>query len=207
MAKKRILPEGYQRPVSEKREEKMRSVIARRQPTLTIVLENIHDPHNISAILRSCDAVGIYEVYVLNSEVYNSKKLGKRSSASARKWVKVHYFTDTQACVDELKAKGFALWGTHLSADARNLYELQLSEPVALVFGNEHKGISGEILKHCIGNFIIPMAGMIPSLNVSVACAVSLYEAYRQREAAGMYEQPQFEATRVGDIYKEWSKK
>jgi len=185
----------------------MRNVIARRQPTLTIVLENVMDPHNISAILRSCDAVGIPEVYVLSNNIPLSKKLGRRSSASARKWVKVHYYTDTLSCVQDLKNKGFSIWGTHLSADAKGLYELQLSEPVALVFGNEHKGVSDEILEHCDGNFIIPMAGMIPSLNVSVACAVTLYEAYRQRAASGMYEQPQFAESESADMYKEWSKK
>lgn len=207
MAKKRVLPPGYERPVSEKREAKMKGVIARRQPTLTIVMENIMDPHNISAILRSCDAVGIPEIYVLNSDIPLSKKLGRRSSASARKWVKVNYYTDTLACVQELKSKGFSIWGTHLSADAKGLYEMQLSEPVALVFGNEHKGVSNEILEHCDGNFIIPMMGMIPSLNVSVACAVTLYEAYRQRAASGMYEAQQFTEAESADMYKEWSKK
>lgn len=185
----------------------MRGVISRRQPTLTIVMENIMDPHNISAILRSCDAVGIPEIYVLNNDIPLSKKLGRRSSASARKWVKVHYFTDTLACVIELKSKGFGIWGTHLSADAQDLYQLQLSEPVALVFGNEHKGVSDEMLPHCDGNFIIPMVGMIPSLNVSVACAVTLYEAFRQRMASGMYEQQQFAEEQAADLYKEWSKK
>lgn len=185
----------------------MRGVIARRQPTLTIVMENIMDPHNISAILRSCDAVGIPEIYVLNNDIPLSKKLGRRSSASARKWVKVHYFTDTLACVNELKSKGFDIWGTHLSVDAVNLYQLQLSEPVALVFGNEHKGVSDEILQYCDGNFIIPMVGMIPSLNVSVACAVTLYEAFRQRTASGMYEAQQFADEQAAELYREWSKK
>ena len=193
--------------ITEEREKKFRRVLAHRQPGLTIVLENIHDPHNISAILRSCDAVGIMEVYVINNLNPTQKKLGKKSSASARKWVKVHYFESAALCVEALKEKGFKIWATHLSADAVNLYTMNLTEPCALVFGNEKDGVSNEILPMCDGNFIIPMVGMIPSLNVSVACAVSLYEAYRQRAASGLYDEMKISQANAEELMTRWSEK
>jgi tRNA (guanosine-2'-O-)-methyltransferase len=195
----------FDRPVLPERAEKLHEVIARRQPTLTVIMENIHDPHNISAMLRSCDAVGVLEVYIINTTAPAVKKLGKKSSASARKWVDVKYFSSVEACMQELKSKGFKIFATHLSAEAKGLHELQLTEPVALAFGNEHHGVSEELLKYADGNFIIPMVGMIQSLNVSVACAVSLYEAFRQRQAAGLYDQPQISEAARTEMFRDWS--
>jgi tRNA (guanosine-2'-O-)-methyltransferase len=191
--------------MTPEREKKFKEVISRRQPDLTLILENIHDPHNISAILRTCDAVGIMEVYVINTNDLLRKKLGKKSSASARKWIKVNYFNNVAACVEALKLKGFAIYATHLSTDAVSLYDLDLAKPVCLAFGNEHAGVSEELFGHADGNFIIPMMGMIPSLNVSVACAVSLYEVYRQRAKAGMYDQHALSTKISTELFSEWS--
>jgi len=193
--------------MTPERAQKFEQVIRQRQPDLTIILENIHDPHNISAILRSCDAVGILEVFVINTQDPAKKKLGKKSSASARKWVVVHYFNSVAECVEAVHQKGFSIWSTHLSADAVNLYDLDLVDPVALAFGNEHAGVSEELLSHSQGNFIIPMMGMIPSLNVSVACAVSLYEAYRQRAAVSKYSEPAIAETDRQKLLIEWGEK
>lgn len=190
--------------MTPEREKKFKEVIARRQPDLTVILENIHDPHNISAILRTCDAVGIMEVYVINTSGSLNKKLGKKSSASARKWIKVNYFNDVISCVDSLKRNGFAIYATHLAADSVNLYGLDLARPACLAFGNEHAGVSEELLGHADGNFIIPMAGMIPSLNVSVACAVSLYEAYRQRAKEKMYDVPALSDIMGRELFSRW---
>jgi len=187
------------------REKKFKDVLAHRQPGLTVVLENIHDPHNISAILRTCDAVGIMEVYVINTRDVLKKKLGKKSSASARKWVKVNYFYSVDDCVNALKSNGFSIYATHLSADAFSLYELNLSGKIALAFGNEHAGVSDELLHFADGNFLIPMMGMIPSLNVSVACAVSLYEALRQRKEKGLYDSAALDTPLLENLYQEWS--
>jgi tRNA (guanosine-2'-O-)-methyltransferase len=193
------------RPITEVREAKFREVLQKRQPGLTIILENIHDPHNISAMLRTCDAVGILEIYVILSKDATVRKLGKRSSASAKKWVKVHYFDNAEACANQLHEKGFKIYATHLSAEAQSLYSLELSSPVALAFGNEHYGCTDELLKHADGNFIIPMVGMIQSLNVSVACAISLYEALRQRDIAGMYSNQQLNANDFHSLLHTWS--
>lgn len=166
--------------MTPQREEKLRNVASKRYFDLTVLLENVHDPHNVSAILRTCDAVGVAEVHVVNTILPWHRK-GHKSSASAKRWVKVNFYRELQPCLDKLRSESFALWGTHLGSEAKDLFSLDLTQKIALVFGNEHTGISEELLSYCDGNFIIPMDGMLPSLNVSVSAAVSLYEAYRQR--------------------------
>jgi tRNA (guanosine-2'-O-)-methyltransferase len=193
--------------MTPERDTKFREVISKRQPNLTLILENIHDPHNISAILRSCDAVGIIEVFVINTQGPVKKKLGKKSSASARKWVEVNYFESVVECVEAVKNKGFSIWATHLSTDAISLYDLDLSKPAALAFGNEHAGVSEELLSYANGNFIIPMTGMIPSLNVSVACAVSLYEAFRQKNTLGQYDSASLSDVEMQEMHERWERK
>jgi tRNA (guanosine-2'-O-)-methyltransferase len=166
---------------------KINRVLNHRQHDLTVVLENVHDPHNISAVMRTCDAVGVQDLYVLNTKISRHTKFGKKSSASAAGWLTVHQFDDVQKCMSELKQQGRQIYATHLGEKSTSLYELDLTRSIALVFGNEHSGVSDECLEHCDGNFIIPQVGMIQSLNISVACAVSLYEAFRQRHVAGYY--------------------
>ncbi len=172
------------------REQKLRDVAAKRQLDLVVVLDNIHDAHNIGAILRSCDAVGVQEVYVLYTDpkLRNSHiELGKRTSAGARKWVDVYLFRELGPCFDQVRQKCAAIYGAHLDPGTQSLYQLELTQPVALVFGNEDQGLSQEVLSQTDGNFIIPQVGMVESLNVSVACAITLYEAFRQRTQAGCY--------------------
>jgi len=174
--------------LTERRLKKFRSVVEKRQKYLTIVLENIHDPHNVSAILRSCDAVGIDKIYL----IYNTNKfpkIGRVSSASAKKWVELEKYDNVKDCFAILKALKYKIYSTHISEKEKNksLYDIDLTERVALVFGNEHSGVSKEAIDLSYKNLIIPMYGMIQSLNVSVSAAVCLYEALRQREKKGMY--------------------
>ncbi|HEX6915125.1 MAG TPA: TrmH family RNA methyltransferase [Chitinophagaceae bacterium] len=179
-------------------------MLGKRQAGLTVVMENIEDPHNISAVMRSCDAVGIQDIYILNNRIPRHKRFGPRSSSSAAKWLTVHQFTDTEACIAALRLNYDTILTTHLSEDAVNLYELDLTGKTALVFGNEHYGVTDEIRALADGNFIIPQAGIIHSLNISVACAVTIYEAYRQRSAAGLYAQPSLPAERIHALKQEW---
>lgn len=170
--------------MTPRRREKIERVLAGRRPDLTVVMENIHDPHNVSAMLRSADAVGVAEVQLLYThEVF--PKLGRKSSASASKWIRRRQFRSVEECYGRLRGEGFLVCATHLGGKAVSLYELDLTRKVALVFGNEHKGVSPEAAKLADVNFLIPMKGMIESLNVSVACAVTLYEALRQRSVRG----------------------
>jgi tRNA (guanosine-2'-O-)-methyltransferase len=190
--------------MTPERKKRIDDVLAKRQDDLTVVLENVFDPHNISAVMRSCDAVGIQEVYVLNTKLPRHKKWGKRSSSSAAKWLTIHQYTDAAECFARLRERYSRILTTHLSADAVSLYELDLSQKTALVFGNEHSGVSDEIRALADGNFIIPQVGMIRSLNISVACAVSLYEAFRQKERAGHYAERKLHGAMLNDLQQLW---
>jgi len=190
--------------MTNERREKIESVLSKRQNDLTVVLENVMDPHNISAVMRSCDAVGIQEIYVLNSKIPRHKKWGPRSSSSAAKWLTVQQFENTEECFIQLRTKYSTILTTHLSTDAVSLYQLDLTKPVALVFGNEHSGVSEEIIQLSDGNFIIPQVGMIRSLNISVACAVSLYEAFRQKQNAGHYKKQKLDAEDYSTLFSQW---
>ena len=192
--------------LTERRTLRLYSVLERRQPGLTVVMENIHDPHNVSAMLRSADAVGVMEVQL----VYDKDefpKLGKKSSASAVKWIARRKFSTVEECYGKLHEEGSLICATHLSKTACSLYELDLTKKVALVFGNEHRGVSEIAAKLADVNFQIPMAGMIQSLNVSVACAVSLYEASRQRLGSGMYDRPGLSQSEIEDLFVQWARK
>ena len=176
--------------MKEARYERILNTVKNRQLDLCVILENVHDPHNIGAVLRSCESVGVCEIFVLYSDNKNKVEnisLGKKTSSGSRKWVDLHFYEDTEACFKHIKSKYKNIYATHLGKDAQSLHALDLTESVALMFGNEHDGLSEEALAHANGNFIIPQYGMVQSLNISVACAVSLYEALRQRQAKGLY--------------------
>lgn len=193
--------------MTEEREKKFETVLSKRQPSLTLVFENIIDPHNISAVLRTADSVGVLEVFVIYTADIKSTKLGKRSSASARKWVKSNYFNSVKECMNVVCKKYDQVLATHLGSNAKSVYETDLTVSTALVFGNEHEGISDDLLKFCNGNIVIPQVGLIQSLNISVACAVILYEAFRQRSLKGMYDSPQLSEDELGLWLSDWKHK
>src|SRR5690554_1062591 len=104
--------------MTPERRERLLSVLNKRQAGLTVVLENVQDPHNISAVMRTCDAVGIQEIYVLNNRIARHKKWGAKSSSSAAKWLTIHQFTDTAECMTALRQKYDKIFTTHLAADS-----------------------------------------------------------------------------------------
>ncbi len=190
----------------ERRKNKIFKVLEQRQPDLTVVMENIHDPHNVSAMLRSSDAVGIHQVNL----VYTSTKypkIGSKSSSSANKWIERRKFHSIPECYNQLKKEGFQILATRLDEHAKVLYEYDLTRPTAFVFGNEHGGVTDEAANLADGTVYIPMMGMIQSLNVSVACAVTIYEALRQRIGKGYYSRPGFEQQLLEKLKEEWLKK
>ena len=193
--------------MTPERRDKLISVLSKRQPDLTVVLENVFDPHNISAVMRTCDAVGIQEVYILNTKIPRHKKWGARSSSSAAKWLTVHQFENAAECFSSLRKRYSKILTTHLSSDAVGLYQIDMTQPIALVFGNEHSGVSDEIRALADGNFIIPQVGIIQSLNISVACAVTLYEAFRQKNNAGHYNRNDMDHVMKQGLLKEWELK
>lgn len=179
--------------MTEQRYNKIKKVVLQRQKYLTVVLENVHDPHNVSAVLRSCDAVGIDKVYL----IYNTNKfpkIGRVSSGSAKKWVELAKFKSVDECFAELRKEKYKIYSTHISETGKNksLYDIDLTKRVAIVFGNEHAGVTDEVKVKSDSNLIIPMYGMIQSLNISVSVAVCLYEALRQREEKGMYKKSKY---------------
>lgn len=184
---------------------RINSVLDKRQSDLTVVLENVFDPHNISAVMRTCDAVGVQDIYILNTRIPPHKKWGAKSSSSAAKWLTIHQFDNAEECFSILRKRYSTILTTHLSHDAVSLYSLDLCKSTALVFGNEHSGVSDEIRALADGNFIIPQVGIIRSLNISVACAVSLYEAQRQKHLAGHYDSRKLGSERVDELMKIWS--
>ena len=190
--------------MTPERREKLQTVLSKRQNDITIVLENVFDPHNISAVMRTCDAVGVQEIYVLNTKIPRHKKWGAKSSSSAAKWLTVYQFENAEECFSALRKKYSKILTTHLNGDAVNLYETDLTQPIALVFGNEHSGVSEEIRLLADGNFIIPQQGIIRSLNISVACAVTLYEAYRQKNLAGHYDKTKLNGEVLKELMDMW---
>ncbi|MCB1159838.1 MAG: RNA methyltransferase [Leptospiraceae bacterium] len=196
---------GIFRFLTDERKNRIREVLEKRSSDLTLVMENINDPHNFSAVLRSCDAVGILQVYLVyhSGQKYPAPGLG--SSASAKKWIDIRKFSSIQECYEVLRSEGKKIYTTHMSKESQSLYDLDLTGPIALVFGNEHTGVSESAYTLSDGNFIIPQVGMVKSLNISVACAVSLFEAYRQRKNAGLYDKPQLSEERIQKYMQDWS--
>lgn len=192
--------------MTPERKNRLVTVLQKRQTNITVVLENVFDPHNISAVFRSCDSIGIQDVYVLTTRMAPHQRWGYRSSSGAYKWVTVHQFNDTEACVDALRKNYEKILTTCLADDSVNLYELDFTQSMALVFGNEKDGIS-EMAAYSDGNFIIPQSRMIKSLNISVACAVTLYEAYRQKKLAGHYEKQNLSIDKMNFLLNEWGVK
>ena len=190
--------------MTPERSERLNRILKKRQPDLTVVLENVFDPHNISAVMRTCDAVGIQDIYILNNKIPPHRKWGDKSSSSAAKWLTIYQFTEAGECFAALRKIYKKIYTTHLSNDAVGLHDLNLTEPVALVFGNEHSGVSEEIIAMADGNFIIPQVGIIKSLNISVACAVSLYEAFRQKNNAGHYNTGKLQGDKLNILKNEW---
>ena len=190
--------------MTPERHQRLTSVLNKRQGDITIVLENVFDPHNISAVMRTCDAVGVQDMYVLNTKIPQHEKWGAKSSSSAAKWLTVHQYEDAEECIAELRKHYSKILTTHLSSDAISLHDIDFTQSIALVFGNEHSGVSDEIRAMADGNFIIPQVGIIQSLNISVACAVTLYEAFRQKTNARQYNQRSLDDIRYNELLRQW---
>ena len=195
-------------PRTDRRVARLESALRHRQPDLSVVLENIHDRHNVSAVLRTCDAVGIQTVHLIYTyEQPPEDTLGRRASAGTVKWMNCVQWSSVEACFDTLKAAGMRVLTTALSETAKSIYGVDFTQPVAVVFGNEMRGLSDVAIQQSDGCIYIPMVGMVQSLNVSVSCAVAMYEAHRQRLVAGTYDQPQLSREMIDSMLEEWLKR
>lgn len=175
------------RPITERRLRRMREVLERRQPGLAVVLENVHDRHNASAVIRSCDAFGVGAVHLLYTEEA-FPRVADGVAGHARRWLDLERWDDRAACTAAMRERGIALYATAPGPGAVPHTEINWTKPSAIALGNENRGCSVELLAAADARVWVPMRGMVESLNVSVAAAIVLAEAARQREAAGMYE-------------------
>ena len=174
--------------MTPERLERINTMLDKRQPDLTVCMEGLHKSHNLAAVVRTCDAIGISDVHA----VWKSEEAEVRggSAAGSQNWIDVHNYHKTADAIAALKAQGMQVLVTNLSDTAVNFTEIDYTKPTAIILGQEKFGTSEEALKLADQHIVIPMVGMVQSLNVSVACSVVLYEAQRQRDAAGMYDKP-----------------
>ena len=172
--------------LSAEREKKFNDTAKNRDLGLVVIIEDIHDPHNAAAILRSCDAFGVQRVCFIfgKEERYNPKKIGKATSSSANKWLDFEIFDSAKTCFEKLRSEGFSIFATILDENARAIKKINFKKKkVAIIVGNEHRGISEEAARLADEKVYIPMQGMVQSLNVSVSAGICLFEARRQRGA------------------------
>lgn len=188
--------------VTERRRLRIFDVLSRRQPDLTVLAEDVYKPHNLSAILRSCDAVGIGEVHAVKPT--GGVATFNATSASAEKWVDLVVHGSTEEAAAALKARGFTLYAAHLSDEAVDYRDVDYTGPAAVLLGNEKEGVSDVAAAVADKHVIIPMLGMVQSLNVSVAAAVILFEAQRQRLRAGFYDAPRLPQEELEAIAERW---
>ncbi len=192
------------------RQNRIKEVLEKRQNNITVILENVEDPHNTSAVLRSADAVGITEVYIINNTIIQGKdrfRYARRSSGSAIKWLQIHEYDNVTECIAAVKKKYNKIVTTHLSATAKTIYETNFIDSIAIAFGNEADGCSQELLAAAHSNIIIPQVGFIKSLNISVACAVTLFEAFRQKQIAGHYNHNNLSNAEKATLIELWDMK
>ncbi len=190
--------------MTPRRFQKIKAVLDRRQPDLTILMEHVHKGHNLSAILRTCDAVGIFEAHAVTP---GGRLVSRRktSGGGSKRWVGISTYGTVAEPAQALKARGFRILAAHLTDRAKDFREVDWTQPTALLLGQEKWGVTPEAEACCDGEVMIPMAGMVASLNVSVAAAVILYEAQRQRQAAGCYDTSRLDPEIYHPTLFEWA--
>jgi tRNA (guanosine-2'-O-)-methyltransferase len=188
--------------MTERRFRRIDAMLRRRQPDLTILAEDVYKPHNLSAMLRSADAVGIGRVHAVTPT--GGLPTFNATSASAEKWVTLDVHADLDAALLRVRAEGMQVFAAHLSAEAVDYRDVDYVAPTCILFGNERAGVSAAAAAAADAHVIIPMLGMVPSLNVSVATAVILFEAQRQRRSAGCYDRVALSERERNDLAMRW---
>lgn len=189
--------------MNPERFHRLRAVLDRRQPDLTVVFDDVHKPHNFSAILRSCDAVGVFEAHAAwpNPRM----RIHGQTSGGAGKWVKVHTYSDVTDAIGQLKQRGFVVAAAHAGDQAVSYRDYDFCQPTAVVLGAELTGVTQPALEAADHHLVIPMHGHVESLNVSVANALILFEAQRQRETNPAYSNPGLPPAAYRETLFEWA--
>ncbi len=173
-----------------------------RQPDLTVMMENVTKPHNLAAVARTSDAIGLLDIHAITDR--KSIRLTSMSASGVKKWVTVHTHPSTRTGIEHLRQQGMQIISTCLDPDAVDYRKIDYTLPSAIIMGTELEGTSREAIDLSDRHVFIPMAGLVQSLNVSVASALLLYEAYRQRMDAGMYDKRQLDDERYFKLLFEW---
>ncbi|EDM23594.1 TrmH family RNA methyltransferase [Caminibacter mediatlanticus] len=188
--------------VTNERLNKMKKILNTRQDTLRVFMDYVYSPHNLSAIVRTCDAVNVGKLYYRHQK---KVKLNNEITMGAHKWLFTEYVEDIENFYKNIKEKGYQVVVTLLDKDTIDFREVDYTKPTLIVLGNEVDGASEVSIKYADKKVIIPMYGMSQSLNVSVANAVILYEAQRQRSIKGMYDKPQLSQEIIEKTLKKWA--
>ena len=189
--------------MTPQRFKKLQAILKRRQLDLTVLMDNVHKPHNLSAIVRSCDAVGVHHVHAVTR--MNAFKTARDITSGAGKWVNIHKHAGLDEAVNQLRGQNMQILAAHLSEEAIDFRQIDYTRPTAIMLGTELYGVSEQGLELADRHIVIPMLGMSDSLNVSVAAALILFEAQRQRQAIGRYEQQQFDPDTYAATLFEWA--
>ncbi|HAS57843.1 MAG TPA: rRNA methyltransferase [Algoriphagus sp.] len=169
--------------ITDHKKKVMETVLAQRTRFFTVVLEDIYKPHNASAVLRTCDCFGIQDVHII--EKTNQYKVNPYVTRGASDWVDIHkYFSNegnaVKDCFSALKKNGYQIFATSPNPGSISVYDLPANQKIALVFGNEHEGVSEEVKQQADGLVHIPMLGFTESFNISVSASIFLYELTKQ---------------------------
>ncbi len=189
--------------MTEERVQRMREIARKRQFGLRVVLEDLENPRNISAICRTCDAVGVQFLHVIHRGV-QPIVLDKRSSAGSHQWLTVIQHPSIEDCIAELRSLGFRIYATHVDPTAKEFTQVDYTGRVAIVLGNEGHGVSEATRSLADERIVIPQVGFVNSLNVAAAAAIILYEAFKQRRAAGLYDQPELSEREQDELVQLW---
>ncbi|TVP77583.1 MAG: tRNA (guanosine(18)-2'-O)-methyltransferase TrmH [Gemmatimonadales bacterium] len=190
--------------MNPRRNRRIIEVLERRQPDLTVIMERVHKPHNLSAVVRSCDAVGVLDVHAVPAEG-GLGGLHRDTSGGSNRWIRLHRHREVTDAIDALHASGHQVVAAHPSDEAVSFREIDYTRPTAVLLGAELDGVSQGALDRVDHTAVIPMAGMVQSLNVSVAAALFLFEAQRQREEAGAYDACRLDSDTFQRLRFEWS--
>ena len=193
-------------PMTPERFARLRAVLDRRQPDLTVLADFVHKPHNISAIIRSCDAFGVADVHLAMAESDRSSfRASKAAAQGAEKWVNVTLHEHISDSIGALQGDGYQVCAAHLSERARPYREIDYTRPTAILLGAEKDGVSAAVAEQVDHHIIVPMVGMVESFNVSVAAAIILSEAHNQRRDAGHYDNPRLDPERYATTLFRWA--
>lgn len=189
--------------MTPERYQKLRKTLDQRQPDLTIIAEQIHKPRNIAALVRTGDAVGMQELHMVwpwdKHTAYSGTAMG------SDRWVNIARHETMLSGISHLQARSYKVYAAHLSTEAVDYRSVDYTVPCAVLVGNEKQGVSREAAEAVDEHIVIPMMGMVESFNVSVAAAIILSEAQRQRSHAGMYDKARLSDQEYWSTFFRWA--